>query len=678
MPAPVAKKIPHTLTIHGDIRTDDYFWLNNRENPDVIDYLNAENAYTDEVMKPTEKFRKQLYDEMVGRIKQTDESVPYRKKGYWFYNRFEEKKEYPVFCRKKGSLEAEEEILLNVNEIAEGKAYCQAGAITLNPGQNAFIYGVDFVSRRQFDLYYKNLETGEITDLKIGNTTGAVAWSACGKYFFYTAKNPETLRTDRIVRVELATLQQTEVYAENDDTFYVYIGKSKSEKYLIISSNSTLTSEMQYLEADNPLGNFTMFQPRIRGVEYSAAHFKNKWYVHTNYKATNFRLMECTESGTGIDNWKEVIAHRADTLLEGLELFENYMVLDERRDGLTHLRIINQQTAEEHYLDFGEDTYTAWSGTNPEYETTVLRFGYTSLTTPSSVFDYDMESRQKTLMKQQEVVGGYNASDYHAERLWVASHDGVKVPVSLVYKKSLKKADGNPLLLYGYGSYGHSIDPYFSSTRLSLLDRGFIFAIAHIRGGEEMGRQWYENGRQLQKKNTFYDFIAAGELLLSNGYAAPNKLYAMGGSAGGLLMGAVINMKPGLWKGVVAQVPFVDVVTTMLDDSIPLTTGEYDEWGNPNDQVYYAYIKSYSPYDNVQTADYPNLLVTTGLHDSQVQYWEPAKWVAKLRQHQQGKGLILLHTNMDAGHGGASGRFEMYKEVALEYAFLLYLEGITA
>jgi oligopeptidase B len=678
MKAPIAKKIPHTLEKHGDNRIDNYFWLNNRENPEVIAHLEAENAYTKATLKHTEAFQDKLYHEIIGRIKQTDESVPYKRKGYWFYNRFEEGKEYPIFCRKKETMEAEEEILLDVNVLAEGKNFCQVAGLSLSPDQNSMIYGVDFVGRRQFDLYFKNLITNEITNLNIDNTSGGAAWAADGLHFFYTAKDPVTLRTDKIFRSDITSLEKVLVYHELDDTFYTSVGKTKSEQYIVIGSGSTLTSEMRYLNADNPLGEFTTFQTRERGVEYSAAHFKDKWFVLTNLEAKNFRLMECDLASTQMSDWKELIAHREETLLEGLELFENFMVLEERRGGLMHMRIMDHQKGTEHYLDFGEDTYTAWTSTNPEYESDILRYGYTSLTTPSSVFDYNMIDKSKTLLKQQEVVGGYDPNDYHAERLWVASHDGVKVPVSLVYKKALRNPEGNPLLLYGYGSYGHSIDPYFSSTRLSLLDRGFVFAIAHIRGGEEMGRHWYENGRQLNKKNTFYDFIAIAETLVAKGFTHADKLFAMGGSAGGLLMGAVANMSPKLWKGMVAQVAFVDVVTTMLDETIPLTTGEYDEWGNPNDRTYYDYIKSYSPYDNVSTMDYPNMLVTTGLHDSQVQYWEPAKWVAKLRELKTDDNKILLFTNMEAGHGGASGRFEQYKEVALEYAFLLDLMGIDS
>jgi oligopeptidase B len=675
MKPPVAKKIPHTISLHNDHREDQYYWLNDRENAEVIAYLEAENAYTKEVLKDTETFQEELFQEIKGRIKQTDESVPYKKKGYWFYNRFVEGKEYGIYCRKKGSMEAEEEVLLDVNLLAEGKSFCQVGGLSISPDHNLLIYGVDFVGRRQFDLYLKDLQSGEIRALNIENTAGGATWANDGLYFFYTAKDPVTLRTDKIYRSHIHTLEAVLVFHETDETFYTHIGKSKSEKFLIIGSGSTLTSEMQYLSADDPLGSFTIFQPRIRGHEYNAAHFQDRWYVVTNHEAKNFRLMECPLEKTGMENWNELVAHREDTLLEGLELFEHFIVLEERTLGLTQLRIRDQRTGHEHYLNFGEETYSAGTGTNPEYETEILRFGYTSMTTPGSVYDYHMVTREKTLMKQQVVVGGYNPDEYQAERRWAKSSDGTLVPMSIVYRKDQKRAsaEGNPLLLYGYGSYGHSMDAYFSATRLSLLDRGFVFVLAHIRGGEDLGRKWYEEGRLMNKKNTFLDFIACAEFLLNEQYTSTKHLFAMGGSAGGLLMGAVVNMRPELWKGIVAQVPFVDVVTTMMDDSIPLTTGEFDEWGNPSEEEYYHYIKSYSPYDNIESKAYPNMLITTGLHDSQVQYWEPAKWVARLRDRKTDQNLLLLQTNMDAGHGGASGRFEQYRETALEYAFMLML-----
>ncbi len=673
MEAPKATRKPHVHTMHGHQRHDNYFWLRERENPEVIEYLNAENAYTAFVMQDTVQLQETLFQEMKGRMKQTDMSVPYRKHGYWYYTRYEEGKEYPIHCRKFGDLDQPEELLLDVNQLAEGQSFCQVGGISMSPDLQKLIYGVDFVGRRQFKLFYKDLKTGEIQDLQIENTAGSAVWAADNETYFFTAKDPITLRTDKIYRNTLSG-NSVLVFHEIDETYNCYVGKSKSEAYIIIGCHSTLTSEMLYLKSDNPNGSFQIFLSRENGHEYSVAHYQDKWLIHTNWQAKNFRLMECSLDSTRKENWKEIIPHREDVLLEGMELFDRFMVLEERGGGLTQLRVIEHENGQSHLINFGEETYSAWSGTNPEYDTQLFRFGYTSLVAPSSVYEYDMKSRTKVLLKQQEVVGGYSAESYMSERHWVTSHDGVKVPLSLVYRKDLKSVEGNPLLLYGYGSYGHSMDPYFSSNRLSLLDRGFVFALAHIRGGEDLGRAWYEEGRQLKKKNTFFDFIACAEYLKNQAYA--NRLYAMGGSAGGLLMGAIINMRPDLWKGVIAQVPFVDVVTTMLDESIPLTTGEYDEWGNPNEKEYYEYILSYSPFDQVEAKDYPNLLVTTGLHDSQVQYWEPAKWVAKLRELKTDQNLLLLHTNMEVGHGGASGRFEQLRELALEYAFLLKLEGM--
>jgi oligopeptidase B len=510
----------------------------------------------------------------------------------------------------------------------------------------------------------------------IENTTGGCTWAADNTNVFYSVKDEQTLRSCQIFRRTLGVKDSELVYEEKDETFNTYVYKSKSKKYLIIGSDSTLTSEYRILEADNPKGGFRIFEPRKRGHEYGIAHFEDKFYVTSNHKAQNFKLMVTPETATGMKNWKEVIGHREDTLLEGIELFKNFMVVDERRNGLTHLRVMNLIEKTEHYLDFGEEVYSAGTSVNPDFDSEWLRFSYTSLTTPNSVFDYHLTTREKKLLKQQEVVGGYYADDYKTERHFATAADGTQIPISLVYKKSFGIKPENPLLLYGYGSYGATMDVYFSSVRLSLLDRGFTFAIAHIRGGQEMGRQWYEDGKLLKKKNTFTDFIDCAKYLITKNYTSQRHLYAMGGSAGGLLMGAVVNMNPEIWHGIVAQVPFVDVVTTMLDDTIPLTTGEYDEWGNPNDKIYYDYMKSYSPYDNVEAKEYPTMLVTTGLHDSQVQYWEPAKWVAKLRELKTDTNKILLFTNMEAGHGGASGRFERFKEVALEYAFLLDLEGI--
>lgn len=673
---PKAKKIDHIHEMHGDRREDPYFWLRERENPEVTAYLEAENTYLEQQLEPVKAFRESLFQEMKARIKEDDQSVPYFKQGYWFYTRYETGREYPIFCRKKDSLDADEEIMLDVNTLAEGHEYYHASGLSLSPDKRFLSFGVDTVSRRLYTLQVKDLQSGNMLNINIPNTTGYAAWSADGNYLFYTAKDEQTLRSCEIWRYGIADGTKEKVYTENDETFVCGVGKSKSDAYLIINCHSTLTTECLILEADQPEGVFKVFSPRTRGMEYGIAHYDNRFYVLTNWEAKNFRLMQCLETQTSRENWTEVIAHREDTLLEGVEIFSRYMVLDERRKGLTHLRIMDQKSGQEHYLDFGEETYSAGISVNPEYDTDVLRFGYTSMTTPSSTYDYNMNSREKTLLKQQEVLGTFEPSDYQAERRYFKARDGVEVPVSLVWSKEYGEPKNRPLLLYAYGSYGHSMDPYFSSVRLSLLDRGFIFALAHIRGGEDLGRAWYEDGKLLKKKNTFNDFIDCSEALIREGYTSAEKLCAMGGSAGGLLMGAVVNERPDLYKAVVAQVPFVDVVSTMLDDSIPLTTGEYDEWGNPNIPEYYHYMKSYSPYDNMKAQNYPNMLVTTGLHDSQVQYWEPAKWVARLREMKTDHNLLLLHTNMKAGHGGSSGRFEALKEVALEYAFLLMLFGL--
>ncbi|HYX07463.1 MAG TPA: S9 family peptidase [Bacteroidales bacterium] len=678
MRLPVAKKIAKELTIHGDTRIDNYFWLNDRNNPEVISYLETENNYTDEVMKDTKDLQEKLYNEIIGRIKQTDESVPYRDNGYYYYTRFEEGKEYPVYCRKKGSLEAEEEILLDGNKMAEGHSYFQIGGIRISPDNEIMAYSIDTVSRRKYTLYFKNLKTGEIYDETIPVTTGGGAWANDNKTYFYTQKDEETLRSHKIFKHKLGTsvIKDSEIYHEADETFGTTVYRTKSDRYIIIASYSTLSNEYRFVDAANPDDDFKIIQPRTKDLEYSVDHVGDYFYIITNYQAKNFRLMKTPVSRTSLENWQEVIPHRDSVMLEDIEIFKKYLVVSERKNGLTHLRVINWKTDQEYYVDFGEEVYTAGVSMNPEFDTDILRYGYTSLTTPVSTFDFNMNTKERQLMKQQEVVGDFDPANYEAKRLYATAKDGIQIPISLVYRKGMQLNGKNNALLYGYGSYGHTIDPYFSSVRLSLLDRGFVFAIAHIRGGQINGRQWYEDGKLLKKKNTFTDFNACAEKIIEDRYTSPEHLYAMGGSAGGLLMGAIINLQPELYKGVIAAVPFVDVVTTMLDESIPLTTGEFDEWGNPKDKTYYEYIKSYSPYDNVQKMAYPNLLVTTGLHDSQVQYWEPAKWVAKLRDTKTDNNILLLHTNMEAGHGGASGRFRQYHETALEYAFLLKLSGI--
>ncbi len=676
---PVAEKIKKELTIHGDTRIDNYYWMRERENPKVIDYLNAENAYKDSMMAHTKDFQKNLFDEIVSRIKKDDETVPYKENGYFYYTRFEKGGEYPIYCRKKENMDAEEEILLNVNEMAKGYSYYQLGDFSVSEDNKLIAYSVDTVSRRKYTIYVKDLTTGELLTDKIAVTTGGATWANDNKTVYYTTKDPETLREDKIFRHTLGAEQADDqlVFEEKDETFSTFVYKSKSKKYIMIGSYSTLSSEYRFASADEAKPTFKIIQPREKDLEYDVSHFEDKFYIRTNLDAKNFRLMETSVNSTEKENWKEIIPNRDDVLFSGLEIFRNFLVLSERKNGLNQIRIINQSDKSDYYIDFGEETYDAWISMNPEFDTEILRYGYTSMTTPSSTFDYNMVSKEKTLLKQQEVLGDFSPDNYEAKRLWATAEDGTKIPISVVYKKGIKLDGNNPLLLYAYGSYGYSMDAYFSSVRLSLLNRGFVYAIAHIRGGQEMGRYWYEDGKLLKKKNTFTDFIACSEYLIAEKYTNKDKLFAMGGSAGGLLMGAIVNMRPDLYKGVIAAVPFVDVMTTMLDETIPLTTSEYDEWGNPNEKVYYDYMLSYSPYDQVKAQNYPNMLVTTGLHDSQVQYFEPTKWVAKLRDMKTDDNLLLLSINMETGHGGASGRFDRYKETALEYVFMFDLIGIT-
>jgi oligopeptidase B len=678
--APKAKVIPKSLEKHKDIRIDNYFWMNERENPEVIDYLNQENAYYNSMTAHTKDFQKDLFEEMKGRIKEDDQSVPYLYNGYYYITRFEIGQDYPIYSRKKGSLSADEEILFNCNNLAKGHPFFQLGGLSVSPDNKFATFGVDTVGRRIYTIQIKNLETGEILSDKIENVTGGSVWANDNKTIFYTRQDKVTLRADKIFRHKLGTNSADDVlvFDEKDDTFNVSVSKEKSKKYIVIGSGSTLTTEYRILNSDNPDGEFTVFQPRVRGLEYSISHFGDSFYVLTNKdKATNFKLMKTPENATSKENWKDLIPHRKDVLIEDIEIFRNYLVVEERSNGLNHIRIMPWSGAGEYYLPFGSETYNAYTTTNVDFDTDVLRYSYQSLATPSSVIDFNMTTKEKEIKKEQQVLGGkFDKNNYIEERIWATATDGTKVPISMVYRKELKKDGKNPLLLYAYGSYGITMDTYFSSTRLSILDRGFVFAIAHIRGGEDLGRQWYEDGKLLKKKNTFTDFIDCSKHVIKEKYTSPEHLYAEGGSAGGLLMGAVVNMAPELYNGVIAQVPFVDVITTMLDDSIPLTTGEYDEWGNPNVKKYYDYMLSYSPYDNVTTQKYPNMYVSTGLHDSQVQYWEPAKWVAKLRTKKTGDTVLFLNTNMDAGHGGASGRFEALKELAKEYSFLLDLEKI--
>lgn len=674
---PLAATKPHSFTEHGNTRTDNYFWLKERENPEVIAYLNAENAYCDEVLKDTKSDEDALFKELKARVKENDESVPYIDGGYYYYNKYEQGKDYAINFRKKGSLGAAEELLMDENERAKGHSYYDLGSLEISNDNRMLAYSEDTVSRRLYLLRFKDLTTGKEYDEVLQNTTGEAVWASDNKTVFYVNKDTETLQERKVYRHVIGTPQSEDVlvYQEKDEEFSVSIGKTKSKKYIEIISNSTLSSEVLLLDADKPDGKFVPFLPREEEHEYSLTHDGENFFVVTNWKAQNFRLMQTTTPfNTNKNNWIEVIAHRKDVFLEGVDVFKNYLVIEERKEGLLNIRFINRNTNQEHYLNFGEPTYTAYTSYNPEYDSDVIRYRYTSLTTPMSTYDYDMSSRKKILMKEQEVMdGGFKRENYVSERVYATAADGVKIPISLVYRKGTPKDGSAPLYQYAYGSYGSSMDAYFSTARLSLLNRGFVFAICHVRGGQEMGRQWYEDGKLLKKKNTFTDFIACSEFLINEKFTSSEKLVASGGSAGGLLMGAISNMRPDLYKVIVADVPFVDVITTMMDSSIPLTTYEYDEWGNPNEKKYYDYMLSYSPYDQVKKQAYPNMLVTSGLHDSQVQYWEPAKWVAKLRTMKTDDNVLLFKTNMEAGHGGASGRFAALKEVAFEYNFLFYV-----
>ncbi len=676
IPAPVAEIQAKELINHGVTRIDNYYWLNQRTDPNVISYLEAENAYKDELMSHLTGLQDELFEEIKGRIKQKDETVPQLDNGYWYYTRYEEGMEYPIHCRKKGTLDANEEILLDVNVLAKPYDYYNARVVEISPDNKIMAWAEDTLSRRIYTIRFKNLETGQELKDFIPNTSANLAWANDNKTVFYGLKD-ETLRVFKIMKHKLGTDAAKDVltFHEKDATFNMGIGKTKSRKFMVISSSQTLSDEYRYLDANTPDAAWTVFQPRERNLEYSVDHAGDKWYVRTNMDATNFRLMSAQEGATGKANWTDVIPHRPDVYFQGMEFFKNFMVLSERIDGITKIRIKSMDGKDDHYVAFGEDAYMAWISGNPTYETDVVRLSYQSMTTPSSVLDYTMNTHSIKVMKEQEVLGGFDKNNYQSERVMATAKDGVKVPVSIVYRKGFKKDGKQPLLLYAYGSYGASMDPSFSAARLSLLDRGFAYAIAHIRGGQEMGRQWYEDGKLLKKKNTFTDYIDCAEYLIAQKYTSKENLFAQGGSAGGLLMGAVVNMRPDLFKGVVAAVPFVDVVTTMLDESIPLTTFEWDEWGDPHQKEYFDYMLSYSPYDQVEAKDYPAMLVTTGLHDSQVQYWEPAKWVAKLRVMKTDKNPLLLHTNMDAGHGGQSGRFRAFKETAMQYSFLLDLAG---
>jgi oligopeptidase B len=679
---PIAAINPHQRIIHGDTVVDNYYWMIDyfKKGPDstkVVDYLKAENAYLNTMMQGSAKFQTALVKEMKGRIKEKDNSVPVFDNGYFYYSRTEEGEQYFKYCRKKGSLAAKEEVLLDADELAKGHAYYSVNGFSVSPNNKLMAYGVDVVSRRQYTIYIKNLETGAVYADAVANTEGDAVWANDNKTIFYTEKNPVTLLSEQIKKHVLGTDSKKDevVYREKDNTNYIGVGKSKNGAYIFISSAATLSNELRMIDANNPESAFRVFAPRSKDVLYDVAVVDDKFLIRTNWKAKNFRLMECPLASTQNESWKEVIPNRNDVLLESIEEFKAHVILSERKNGLPELRVLAKNGAD-FYLKFNEPAYDVYVGANPTYNTTTLRYGYTSLTTPSTTYDYDLLKQTQQLMKRTEVVGGYDPKMYVTERLFATAEDGTKIPIALVYKKDIKKDGNTPVLLYGYGSYGANMDVSFSSQRLSLLDRGFIFAIANIRGGQEMGRQWYEDGKLMKKKNTFTDFIACGKHLIAEKYTSKEHLYAHGGSAGGLLMGAVINLAPDLWHGVIADVPFVDVINTMLDESIPLTTNEFDEWGNPKQKAAYDYMKSYAPYENITKKAYPNLLVTTGLHDSQVQYFEPAKWVAKLRAMKTDKNLLLLKTNMEFGHGGASGRFDYLNDQALKYAFLLALEGI--
>lgn len=682
---PAAQKIVKELTYHGQTRIDNYYWLQERENPKVMDYLNAENNYTNSVMKQTgmAALQQKLYREITARIQQEDISVPYRWNGYYYYRRFETDKEYAVYCRGKSTMEggekpdSKEEVLLDVNKMAEGHNYYRVADIYVSPNNDLVAFGVDTVGRRKYTIHFKNQAAGKILDDAIPNTTGEAAWANDNKTIFYALKD-DALRPYKIMKHCLGKpiAEDNEIFYETDNTFDLSVFNSRSKKYVFIVSVSTLSTEYRFLDADQPDGIFSTIQPREKNLDYSVDHYKDKFYIRTNWQAKNFRLMETPVGKTTKENWTAATPYHEEIFLEEFQVFKNFLVLKERIDGLLRLKIIKWQNLEGHYLNFPEETYTAAFGYNPEIDTDILLFTYNSLTTPYSTFQYDMNTRTRKLLKQEAVVGNFKPTDYNAERRYVVVRDGARVPISLVYRKGLPMNGNNPLLLEGYGAYGLCYDPEFSPAYLSLLDRGFVYAIAHIRGGQEMGRDWYENGKLLKKKNSFIDFIDCAQYLVNEKFTNPNKLFAMGGSAGGLLMGAVANMGPGLFKGIIANVPWLDVVTCMLDESIPLVTGEFDEWGDPKSKEYYDYQLSYSPYDNIEAREYPAMFITTGFHDSQVQYWDPAKYVAKLREKKTDNNLLLFYCDMNAGHSGASGRFRGYEKTTMQYAFMLYLVGI--
>lgn len=678
--APRPEKKPKELvSASGDVRTDNYYWLNERDNPAVRAYLEAENRYADSVLAPVADLQNKLFEEMKARIQQDDNTVPYLKNGYWYYTRFETGKEYPIYCRKKGNLEAAEEILVNANELAEGKPYCLVAGLNVSPDNNLLFYVVDYSGRNLFEGQIKDLRTGKLLgDRFSGQLSGPTAWSSDGQYLFYETKDPVTLRNDKIRRHRLGGDGKSDavVLEEKDETLYLFLTKSKSNAYIFVNHGYTDNLETHFLRTDNPLGEFQVIRPKEPDFFYEVEHRGDKFLIRTNWNARNFRLMETPTDKPGRDNWTEVLPHRPDVLLDGIEVFQDYLVTVERKGGLKQLRVIRWSDRQEHYLDFGEPTYTSGPDVNAEFNAKTLRYRFSSLKTPNSIFDYDLETRQKTLRKTEPVLGGFQSDHYTTEFVWAKARDGKQVPISLAYKKGLQRNGSAPCLLIGYGSYGFAYDPAFNREAVSLLDRGFVVAIAHIRGGTEMGYGWYDDGKMLRKMNTFTDFIDCGAALCAEKYTSSDRLFGSGRSAGGLLMGAVANLAPDQFCGLIAGVPFVDVLTTMSDPSIPLTTGEYTEWGNPAIPEQYEYMKQYSPYDNVRAQDYPHLLVLTSFSDSQVQYFEPAKWVAKLRDLKTDRNPLLFKTNMTGSHGGSSGRFERLRERATEYAWMMGVLGM--
>jgi oligopeptidase B len=674
---PLAAKRPVELEMHGDVRVDDYFWLRERENPEVIEYLEAENAHADSVLADASGLQQRLVDEMAARMKSEDVSAPYKYGEYFYYYRYEEGKEYAIYARRKGSLDADEEVLLDVNVEAGDEPYFSVSGFRVSPDHSKAAYAVDTVGRRFYDVYFIDLQSGEKLPDVIESTTSNFRWAADSRTVLYSKQHPETLRWDKIYRFALGSDEHELIYEELDETFSTYLYGSISRQYIYIYSISTTSTEVRYLEANAPYKEPKVFLAREPEHEYSVTDGGDRFYVLSNDAATNFQLFEVSLEDTARDVWSSVLPHRDDVLIENIEALKDYVIVSSRKAGLTQLEVIERESGAMHVIDAGEDVYVAYSGGNYEFDSSVFRYYYESLTTPDSVYDYDLDTRERELFKEKEVLGSFNRNDYVAERVWATARDGAQVPVSLVYRKGIELDGQNPLMQYAYGSYGSSIDPYFSSNRLSLLDRGFIYAIAHIRGGSELGREWYYDGRQLKKMNTFTDFIDVSKFLVAEGYTSPQHLYAVGGSAGGLLMGAVLNLAPEMYNGVTSHVAFVDVVTTMLDDSIPLTSGEWDEWGDPRKKEFYDYMLSYSPYDQIKRQDYPNILATTSLHDSQVQYWEPAKWVAKLRDYKTDDNQLLLKTDMQAGHSGKTGRFKSLEDTALYYTFFLQLEGIA-